>query len=53
MSSLQNDITIGCSASIIALIQTTPLSNLTTTNKVDTDVEIDDDSQAFATPRKK
>ena len=37
---------------MIALNQPSPVSNLITTNKVDTDVNNDDDSQSFETPRK-
>ena len=37
--------------SMIAIIWPSPVSNLTTTNKVDTDVKNDDDSQSFANPR--
>ena len=44
VSSLQNYSTIGCSAYIIAPIWYSPLSNLTTANRVDTDVDIYDDS---------
>ena len=44
--------TIGCGASIIYLIWPTLLSNLTATNKVDSDVDIDYDSQSFVTTRK-
>ena len=39
-------------ASMIAIILPSPVSNLTNTNKVDTDVKTDYDSQSFATPRK-
>ena len=39
-------------ASMIAIIWPSPISNLTTTNKVDTDVRNYDDSQYFETPRK-
>ena len=53
LSSSKNDITIGCSHFIIYLIWPTPLSNLTTKNKVDTDVDIDDESQSVENPRKK
>ena len=41
--------TIGCGASIIALIWPTTLSNLTTKNKVYNDLTIDDDSHFFET----
>ena len=37
---------------MIALICPSPVSNLTTTNKVDTDVRNDDNSQSFVPPRK-
>ena len=43
--------TIGYSVPIIATIWTTTLSNLTTTNKDDTDVKNDDNSESFANPR--
>ena len=39
-------------ASMIAIIWPSPVSNLTTTNKVDTDVKNNDDSQYYATPKK-
>ena len=42
--------TVGCSASRIDLVNHAPLSNLTTTNNIDTDVNIDDNSQYFVTP---
>ena len=50
MLSPQNNSTSGCGASIIAIIRPTPVSNLTTTNKVYTAVNIDDNAQYFATP---
>ena len=51
MYSPQNYITSGCGASMIVPIRNYPLSSITTTNNVDTDVKIDDISQYFATPR--
>ena len=50
VSSQKNDITIGCSDFIIALICPTPLSNVTITKKFDSDVDIGDNSQYFSNP---
>ena len=44
--------TSDCNASMIYLIWTSPVSNLTTTNKVDTNINNNEDSQNFATPKK-
>ena len=41
-----------CSATIIACNQTLPVSKLTTTNQVDTDINNDDDICSFETPTK-
>ena len=46
----QNDNTIVCSTSINALVWPPLLSNLTTTNKVRTAIDIDEKSHSFATP---
>ena len=53
VSSLQNDRTSVCGATMISLNEPPPLSNLTTTNQADTDVKNDIDSQYFATPIKR
>ena len=45
-------ITNYCSTTIFAHHQTSPVSNLTTTNKVDTDINIDNNIQTFSAPRK-
>ena len=50
VSSPKNNSTVDCSAPIIDLVNHAPLSNLTTTNNIDTDVNIDDNPQYFATP---
>ena len=47
----QNDSTSNCGASMIDIIFPSPVSNLTTTNKVDTNVKNDYNSQSFSTPR--
>ena len=46
----QSYITSGCFASIIALIRPLHVSNLTTQNKVDTDINVDNNSYYFVTP---
>ena len=51
-SSQQNDSISGCVVYVISIISTYPASNLTTTNKVDTDINNDDESQSFQNPRK-
>ena len=49
----KNNISSDCNASMIALIWTSPVSNLTTKNKVDTDVNNNEESQYFKTPKEK
>ena len=51
-SSPQNYSTNYCSVAIISCNQYSPVSNITTTNQVDTDVKNDEDIHYFATPRK-
>ena len=51
-SSPKNDSTNDCGADMLALNQRSTVSNLISTNHVDTDVNYDDDSQSFATPIK-
>ena len=48
----QSDITNYWSADIITRNQPSPISNLTTTNQVDTGVNNDDDTKSFVTSRK-
>ena len=43
MASPQNDITSDCGVSMISISRPSPVSNLTTKNKVDTDAKNDDD----------
>ena len=52
VSSPQNESTKGYGASTIAIIWPSSVSNLTTKNKVDTDVNNNDNLQSFGTPRK-
>ena len=49
---LQHDITNDCSATIFEHNQLSPVSNLTTTNHVDTDINNDDGTQSFENPIK-
>ena len=51
-SSPKNDSTNDYSAALIAHNQPSPVSNLTTTNQVDTDVNNYGNTQYFATPRR-
>ena len=48
----KNDGTNDCSAAIIALNKTSPVSNPIPANQAHTDINNDDDSQFFTTPRK-
>ena len=52
VSSPQNESTKGYGASTIAIIWPSSVSNLTTKNKFDADINDNDDSQSLATPRK-
>ena len=52
VSSPKNVSTSDCGASTIYINWTSPVSNLTTTNKVDTNINNDNNPQSFATPRK-
>ena len=51
MSLPQNDINSDCDDSMVDFVRTSPVSNLTTTNKVDTDGDHDYGSQYFSTTR--
>ena len=48
----QSDITNNCSATIISRNQPSPVSNLTTTNQVGTDINNDHETHLFETSRK-
>ena len=50
--SSQLDSTNNCDVTLIAHDQPSPVSNLTTTNQVDNDINNDDYTQYFTTPRK-
>ena len=52
MLAQQSDSTNDCIATIIACKKPSPVSNLTATDQVDTDVNNNDDTQYFATPIK-
>ena len=51
--SSQRDSTNDCGVTVIAHTQPSPVSNLTKTNQVDTDINNYDNKQSFETPRKK
>ena len=52
ISSPKNDSTSDCCASMIAIARPSHVSNPTTTEKVDTDVDKAGNSQSFKNPRK-
>ena len=52
VSSQKKDSTRDCGASTIAITRPSPKSKLTTIDNFDTDVNNNDDSQSFVTPRK-
>ena len=52
MYSPQNDSTSDCGAAMISTNRTLSVSNITNTNKVDTDVNNDDNSNNFSAPGK-
>ena len=52
MYSSKNDSTRNFGASMIGLIRNSPVPNLTITNKVDADINNDDDSRYFSTTSK-